>query len=122
MGTGERRLSRCVAVQHATGEAVQVAWANQGYTGQDTQDDAEAIGMALRVAKLPEANKSFALLPKRVGWWNAALASWRAFAAYRATLSACLMCWRRCTLWCLSPSYCPRPRCCLPREKVHNTL
>ena len=55
----------CEAVQHATGETVQVAWADQGYTGQDTKDDAKAAGIELRVVKLPEARQGFVLLPRR---------------------------------------------------------
>ncbi len=55
----------CEAVQDATGNTVRVAWADQGYTGKDTKDDAQAAGIELRVVKLPEAKKGFVLLPRR---------------------------------------------------------
>lgn len=55
----------CQAVQRATGEAVEVAWADQGYTGEQTKEDAAAAGIELRVVKLPEAKKGFVLLPRR---------------------------------------------------------
>ncbi|MDZ5455025.1 IS5 family transposase [Azohydromonas lata] len=55
----------CQAVQQATGETVEVAWADQGYTGQQASQDAKASGIELRVVKLPEARKGFVLLPRR---------------------------------------------------------
>ena len=55
----------CEAVQDATGDTVQVAWADQGYMGKDAKDDAQAAGIELRVVKLPEAKKGFVLLPRR---------------------------------------------------------
>ena len=44
---------------------MKVAWADQGYTGQDAKSDAKAAGIELRVVKLPEARKGFVLLPRR---------------------------------------------------------
>ncbi len=55
----------CQAVQEATGQAVQVAWADEGYTGEDARADAQAAGIELRVVKLPEAKRGFVLLPRR---------------------------------------------------------
>lgn len=55
----------CEAVQQATGEAVRVAWADEGYTGEPAREDAKAAGIELRVVKLPEAKKGFVLLPRR---------------------------------------------------------
>ena len=55
----------CQAVQDATGDTVQVAWADQGYTGKDTKAEVQAAGVELRVVKLPEARKGFVLLPRR---------------------------------------------------------
>lgn len=56
---------RCEAVQEATGNTVQVARADQGYTGQDAKADAQASGIELRVVKLSEAKRGFVLLPPR---------------------------------------------------------
>lgn len=55
----------CEAVQQATGQTVQVAWADQAYTGEQADNDAKAAGIELRVVKLPEARKGFVLLPRR---------------------------------------------------------
>jgi transposase len=53
------------AVQEATGEHVEVAFADQGYTGDDPAAEAAALGIRLEVVKLPEAKHGFVLLPKR---------------------------------------------------------
>jgi transposase len=53
------------AVQAVTGEHVAVAYVDQGYTGQDTADAAQAQGIHLEVVKLPEAKRGFVLLPRR---------------------------------------------------------
>ena len=55
----------CEAVQHATGETVTLAWADQGYTGEDAHQAARQAGIELRVVKPPEAKKGFVLLPRR---------------------------------------------------------
>ena len=55
----------CEAVQESTGETVQVAWADQGYTGEQARDNAKAAGIDLRVVKLAQAKKGFVLLPRR---------------------------------------------------------
>jgi transposase len=53
------------AVQEATGESVQLAFVDQGYTGENAKQDAEGEGIALEVVKLPDAKKGFVLLPRR---------------------------------------------------------
>ena len=55
----------CRQVQQATGETVKMAWADQGYTGEQARGDAAQNGIELRVVKLPEAKKGFVLLPRR---------------------------------------------------------
>jgi transposase len=52
-------------VQAATGEAVEVAFVDQGYTGQQAAEDAQAHGIRLEVVKLEEAKRGFVLLPRR---------------------------------------------------------
>ena len=49
------------AVQEATGESVEVAFVDQGYTGDTPQEAAHAHGIQLEVVKLPEAKKGFVL-------------------------------------------------------------
>jgi transposase len=53
------------AVQAATGWNVELAWVDQGYTGEDPAEEAEARGIELVVVRLPEAKKGFVLLPRR---------------------------------------------------------
>jgi transposase len=53
------------AVQEVTGEHVAPAYVDQGYTGQETADAAQAHGIHLEVVKLPEAKRGFVLLPRR---------------------------------------------------------
>lgn len=55
----------CTAVQEATGQSVEVAWADQGYTGKDAKNQASEQGIDLQIIKLPQAKKGFVLLPRR---------------------------------------------------------
>ncbi|MBN9390893.1 MAG: IS5 family transposase [Chloroflexi bacterium] len=52
-------------VQEATGESVEIAYVDQGYTGQDALEAAASEGIKLEVVKLSEAKHGFVLLPKR---------------------------------------------------------
>ena len=52
-------------IQEATGDSVEVAFVDQGYTGQQPATDAEAHGIRLEVVKLPTAKRGFVLLPRR---------------------------------------------------------
>ena len=51
-------------VQEVTQNSVEVAFVDQGYTGDDAQADAKEAGIELIVVKLPKAKKSFVLLPR----------------------------------------------------------
>jgi transposase len=53
------------AVQDATGSSVDLAYVDQGYTGEQAAADAAAHGMRLEVVKLPQAKRGFVLLPRR---------------------------------------------------------
>ena len=52
-------------VQDATGESVEVAFVDQGYTGERAAQEAGSSGIRLEVVKLPEARRGFVLLPRR---------------------------------------------------------
>ncbi len=52
-------------VQAITGGRVQVAFVDQGYSGEQAADDAASQGIRLEVVKLPEAKRGFILLPRR---------------------------------------------------------
>lgn len=51
-------------VQEITGDAVQLAWVDQGYTGEEPAHAAEQNGIEL-VVKLKEAKRGFVLLSRR---------------------------------------------------------
>lgn len=52
-------------VQAVTGQTVELAYVDQGYTGEAAADAAAAQGIQLAVVKLPEAKRGFVLLPRR---------------------------------------------------------
>jgi len=52
-------------VQAVTGESVELAFVDQGYTGASAADEATTHGIRLEVVKLSEAKKGFVLLPRR---------------------------------------------------------
>jgi transposase len=52
-------------VQQVSGETVEVAFVDQGYTGESASTAASEQGVRLEVVKLPEAKKGFVLLPRR---------------------------------------------------------
>jgi transposase len=53
------------AIQAATDESVEIAFVDQGYTGEKPAAAARARGIELAVVKLPEAKRGFVLLPRR---------------------------------------------------------
>ena len=55
----------CEAMHEATGESVELIYADQGYTGEETFDEAAGHKIILEVVKLPEAKRGFVLLPRR---------------------------------------------------------
>jgi transposase len=52
-------------VQEATGDSVEVAFVDQGYTGDEAAAAAERHGIRLEVVKLPTARRGFVPLPRR---------------------------------------------------------
>jgi transposase len=61
--TQVERLAR--QVQDVTGATVELAYVDQGYTGEPAAHAAAAQGIQLAVVKLPAAKKGFVLLPRR---------------------------------------------------------
>ena len=53
------------AVQEITGETVELAFVDQGYTGQTAAQGAQKYGIRLEVVKHTEAKRGFVLLPRR---------------------------------------------------------
>jgi transposase len=53
------------AVQEATGESVELADVDQGYTGEEPAEAAEEHGIRLEMVKHQEAKRDFVLLPRR---------------------------------------------------------
>ena len=52
-------------VQAVTGQSVQLAFVDQGYTGEAAQHQAAEHGLQLEVVKLSDAKRGFVLLPRR---------------------------------------------------------
>src|SRR5205823_6306244 len=52
-------------VQKTTGKSVELAYVDQGYTGEAAAKAAEKQRIELSVVKLPEAKRRFVLLPRR---------------------------------------------------------
>jgi transposase len=52
-------------IQEITGDSVEIAFVDQGYTGDKTAAAAEEHGIRLEVVKLPTAKHGFVLLPRR---------------------------------------------------------
>ena len=76
------------AVQEATGEHVEVAFVDQGYTGDEAGAAAAEHGIRLEVVRLPEAKRGFVLLPRR--WVVERSFAWAAAsAASPGTTSGC---------------------------------
>lgn len=55
----------CAAVQRVTGESVELAFVDQGYTGGTPAEAAAEHGMRLEVVKHTEAKRGVVLLPRR---------------------------------------------------------
>lgn len=53
------------AVQDVTGQHVELAFVDQGYTGENPAQAAQVQGIRLEVVRLPEAKRGFVLLPRR---------------------------------------------------------
>lgn len=53
------------AVQAATGQTVEIAYVDQGYTGSTPAAEAAARGIQLEVVKMATAKRGFVLLPRR---------------------------------------------------------
>src|SRR5579883_3367245 len=56
---------QAAAVQEVTGAHVEVAFVDQGYTGDAPAQAAQAQGIRLQVVTWPEAKRGFVLLPRR---------------------------------------------------------
>jgi transposase len=52
-------------IQDVTGQSVEVAFVDEGYTGDQAAQAAAEYGIRLEVVKLPHAKKGFVLLPRR---------------------------------------------------------
>lgn len=52
-------------IQQATGENVEMAYVDQGYTGEKASEAAKEHGIRLEVVKHEEVKRSFVLLPRR---------------------------------------------------------
>jgi len=75
-------------VQEVTGDSIEVAFVDQGYTGDQPAQQAAVHGLHLEVVRLPEATKAACCCPA-AGWWSAVSPGQRASAAGLATPNGC---------------------------------
>jgi hypothetical protein len=75
------------AVQAVVEEPVQVAFVDQGYTGEEPAADAEQAGIHLQVIKHHDAKRGFVLLPRR--WSSAPSPGQRVSGAWLGITNAC---------------------------------
>ena len=85
------------AVQQATGESVELAYVDQGYTGEKPAQAAQQHGMQLEVSSYRKPSAAWCCCPNG-GWWNAPSAGRRASGAGRGIMNACRKRWRGCTV------------------------
>ncbi len=52
-------------MQQITGDSVELAYVDQGYTGENAKQATQAHGIVLEVVKHTEAKRGFVLLPRR---------------------------------------------------------
>jgi transposase len=64
-GDREQVAALAVAVQQVTGNTVELAYVDQGYTGAAAAEAAQQHGIRLEVVKHPMAKRGFVLLPRR---------------------------------------------------------
>ncbi len=86
---GDRQaVARLAAdIQDATGDAVSLAYVDQGYTGRVAAEAAAAEGITLEVVKLPEAKARLRLCCPGAGWWSGPSPGPRAADAWSKTTS-----------------------------------
>ena len=94
-------------VQEATDESVELAYVDQGYTGERPATEAETHGMRLEVVKHEEAKRGFSCSWRAAGWWSAISHGHRDFGGWSRITSGCRPLWRGCTSslwWASSPT------------------
>ncbi len=64
-GDREQVAALAEEVQQVTGNSVELAYVDQGYTGENAATAAQQHGIQLSVVKHPMAKRGFVLLPKR---------------------------------------------------------
>jgi transposase len=84
------------AVQALTGDKVEVAYVDQGYTGEAPAAAAAEHGVKLEVLNCRKPSGALCSC-RAAGWWSAPLAGWRASGAWRVITSGCPRPWPACT-------------------------
>jgi transposase len=107
------------AVQEVTGDTVEVAFVDQGYTGTDAADQAARHEIDLLVVKHTEAKRGFVLLPCR--WVVERSFGWQLdFTGWREIMSGSRKPWPDCTTSPFYASCSVKPSLYSPQ--VHNRL
>jgi transposase len=104
-------------IQQATGESVELAYVDQGYSGEKAAAKSASAGLQLEVVKHEEARRGFVLLPRRwvvecdFAWasrfrrfWSRTTRGWpKLVAGLHFVAFACLMLSRAITVLGLGP-------------------
>jgi len=85
-------------VQAETGETVEIAFVDQGYTGENAADAAQEHGIKLEVVKRRRQRRASSYCPGD-GLSNGASAECPAFDSWRKTTSDCLRLWPDSITW-----------------------
>jgi hypothetical protein len=73
-------------VQEITGENIELAYVDQGYTGENAAQAADKHGVRLEVANIPRSSADSCCC-RVAGWWSAALPGRPASVAWPETTS-----------------------------------
>ena len=85
----------CSQVQEVTGQSVELAYVDQGFTGEDASVAASSQASVLRWSNSLRLRKDL-LFFLVVGWWSVVLPGSLAFVVWLVTMSACLKRWLVC--------------------------
>ena len=89
------------AVQEATGQSVEIAFVDAGYTGDAPAEAAKEHGIRLGVVKLEDGETRLCPGFRDDGWSNAPSPGRHASDAWCAIMSGFLLLWLACTWSCL---------------------
>jgi len=85
-------------VQEETGEIVETAYVDQGYTGESAADAPGSMGSSSKSSNSQRRREGLSSYHGD-GWWSEVSAGCHAFAAWRGIMNACSKLWPDCITW-----------------------